>query len=111
MRTKIRENITQISGVETNPFRRYIGDIKLNDFILVLEEEKTKAEKMGYSNLDISIEEDAGIVDIYLYGDRNLTEDERDIEANLKAQDEATKAIETQKDAVKAVQKKLDDIK
>lgn len=77
MRTKINEQVAEISGIDTVPFRRYTGKIKLDDLMMVLEKEKSNAELSGYSNLELSINEDAGIIDIYLYGDRDLTEDEK----------------------------------
>jgi hypothetical protein len=83
MRTKIKENIYQISGTETKPFRRYIGKINVNELIDVISKEKEISEKKGYSNLELSITEDTGIVDIYLYGDRDLTEEEVDLDERI----------------------------
>ena len=83
MRTKIKENICQISGTETKPFRRYIGKINVNELIDVISKEKEISEKKGYSNLELSITEDTGIVDIYLYGDRDLTEEEVDLDERI----------------------------
>ena len=76
MRTKINELICQISGVETEPFRRYVGKINVNELIDAITKEKEISEKKGYRNLELSVEEDIGIIDIYLYGDRDLTEEE-----------------------------------
>lgn len=83
MRTKVNEEITQISGIETNPFRRYVGKIKVDELLNVLTEEKEKAEIKGYSNLEILIQEDTGIIDIYLYGNRDLSEEEKDTDERM----------------------------
>lgn len=83
MRTKINEFICEISGVETEPFRRYVGKINVNELIEVITKEKEISEKKGYSNLELSIKEDTGIIDIYLYGDRDLTEEEVDLDERI----------------------------
>lgn len=76
MNKKINEVITQISGVYTNPFLRYNGKIDLNELIDVLIKEKEKAEKIGYGNLKLLISSDSSLIDIDLYGDRDLTKEE-----------------------------------
>ncbi len=83
LRTKINEEIIQISGIETNPFRRYVGKTNIDTLINDLEQEKIKANKNGYTNLEVLIKEDDGIIDIYLYGDRDLTEDEKEIDERI----------------------------
>jgi|TARA_R110000765_G_scaffold358323_1_gene448600 hypothetical protein len=83
MRTKINELICQISGVETEPFRRYVGKINVNELIDVIAKEKEISEKKGYNNLELHIAEDTGIIDIYLYGDRDLTEEEVDLDERI----------------------------
>lgn len=76
MNKKINEVITQISGVHTNPFLRYNGKIDLNELVDVLIKEKEKAEKIGYQNLKLLISSDSSLIDIDLYGDRDLTKEE-----------------------------------
>ena len=83
MRKNVNEQIGQISGTETNPFRRYVGKINLDDFIFVLEQERKKSKLNGYSNLELIIKEDGGILDIYLYGDRDLNDDEKDMNERI----------------------------
>lgn len=83
MREKIHEEISQISGTETEPFRRYCGKIDVESFISILQEEKQKAEASGYTNLKLLIREDTGIIDIDLYGDRKLTDEEKDIDERI----------------------------
>lgn len=97
MNKKISEQVTQISGVDTDPFRRYVDKINLDYFMIVLKEEKIKAESNGYSDLELLIKEDRGIVDIYLYGKRDLTEDEKDtreiIAVMTRAKDKTSKGL------------------
>jgi len=83
MRTKVNEVITQISGTKTNPFRRYVGRIKVDELLNVLSEEKEKSEIKGYSNLEVSIQENMGIIDIHLYGDRDLSKKENDVDERI----------------------------
>lgn len=104
MRTKITEEITLISGVDTNPFNRYVGKISLNELMNRLNKERTKAEEMGYENLEVLIQENRGIVDIYLYGDRGLTEEEKDMDeriAVIARQKEKTSKGLTRKDLIR----------
>lgn len=83
METKINEEIIQISGIETKPFCRYVGKINLDELLKKLTDNKLKYELDGYSNLELSINEDCGIIDIYLFGDRNLIEEEIDIRERI----------------------------
>ena len=48
MRTKINELICKISGVETEPFRRYVGKINVNELIDVITKEKETQPKLSF---------------------------------------------------------------
>lgn len=75
---KTNEEIKQISGIDSNPFKRYAGKINLNEFIGVLKQERIDAEAKGYSDLELLIQKDGGMIDITLYGTRDMTEEENE---------------------------------
>lgn len=83
MSEKISEKITEISGINTKPFHRYVNKIPLNDFINTLKNEKIKSNHNGYNNLSLMIKENRGIIDISLYGDRDLNEEEKKINERI----------------------------
>ena len=74
MRTKINELISE---------RRYIGRITVDDLIDDITKEKEISEKKGYRDLELDINEDTGIIDFYLWGDRDLTEEEVDLDERI----------------------------
>ena len=74
MRTKINELISE---------RRYIGRITVDDLIDDITKEKEISEKKGYRDLELDISEDTGIIDFYLWGDRDLTEEEVDLDERI----------------------------
>ena len=69
---KITEEIKQISGIETDPFLRFSYIIPLEDLIELLVESRDDGHRKGYENLKLHVSEDDGIVDMSIYGDRNL---------------------------------------
>ena len=72
----VKELITEISGVDTDPFNRYVGDISVERLVKDVEQHSKQAKNNGYGNLTVRIETDSGITDVYLYGEReyNTTE-------------------------------------
>jgi hypothetical protein len=85
MNNKITETIVEISGIRTNPFRRYVNNIPLLEFLDILDYERTIAHMKGYYNLQLAIRMDAGIIDIDLVGDREKTIDELNVEDHIAA--------------------------
>ena len=69
MKDKITEHIEDLP--------REISKINVNSLIDNLTNLKKKYEKKGYRNIDVSIREDLGIIDMSVYGDRDLTEKEK----------------------------------
>ncbi len=69
MRDKITEHIEDLP--------REVGKINIDSLIDSLTNLKNKYEKKGYRNIEVSIREDLGIIDMFLYGDRDLTEKEK----------------------------------
>ena len=67
--------IKQISGVNTNPFLRF-SDIPIDQLIELLTTSKNEVETLGFTDVKVSITEDGGMVDINLYGDKDLTQRE-----------------------------------
>jgi len=61
----------------TDSEKRFTGRINLDVLIDSLINERNKAKENGYSDLEISIDEDNGIVDLYFYGNRDLTKTEK----------------------------------
>ena len=41
---KVREHIMEISGINTEPFNRFVGDIPVDELIKLLRESKKKCE-------------------------------------------------------------------
>lgn len=76
MNNKKREHIETISGVGTEPFLRFVGDIPIDRLIELLIESRDNGTKLGYDNLKIGIREDTGIIDIDLYGERPFNDEE-----------------------------------
>jgi hypothetical protein len=70
---KIRVNVEEDS---CTPFKRYVGDISLNHFIVILTKARDEYEKRGYSNLELVINKDCGCINMYIYGERDLNESE-----------------------------------
>jgi len=70
MNNKKKEHIETISGVETNPWLRFVGDIPINQLIELLINSRNNGVNLGYENLKVLIKEDTGIIDIDLYGER-----------------------------------------
>lgn len=68
--------IQTISGVGTQPFLRFVGDIPINDLIEILIKSRDNATQLGYDNLQIHIQEETGIVDIGLFGERPFNDKE-----------------------------------
>ena len=68
-------HIKDISGVNTNPFLRF-SEIPIDQLIELLTTSKNEVETLGFSNVKVSITEDGGMVDISLYGDKDLTPSE-----------------------------------
>ena len=68
--------IQTISGVGTQPFLRFVGDIPINDLIEILIKSRDNAAQLGYDNLQIHIQEETGIVDIGLFGERPFNDKE-----------------------------------
>jgi hypothetical protein len=68
--------IQTISGVDTQPFLRFVGDIPIDDLIGVLIKSRDNATQLGYDNLKIHIQEETGIVDIGLFGERLFNDKE-----------------------------------
>lgn len=73
---KINEKIIEISGIDTEPFIRFSYKIPLDKLIELLMYSKNECQKKGYENLSLWISEDDGLVDMSIYGDRDLNEDE-----------------------------------
>ena len=44
---------------------------------------KNKYKKKGYKNIELFIREDLGIIDMSVYGDRDLTEEEVDLDERI----------------------------
>lgn len=76
MNNKKREHIVTISGVGTEPFLRFVGDIPIDRLIELLIESRDNGTKLGYNNLKIGIRENNGITDIDLYGERPFNDEE-----------------------------------
>jgi hypothetical protein len=76
MNNKKKEHIETISGVETNPWLRFVGDIPIDHLILPLINSRNNGVDLGYENLKIVIKEDTGIIDIDLYGERPFNDEE-----------------------------------
>tara|TARA_B100000575_G_scaffold254355_1_gene223463 strand:- start:2523 stop:2825 length:303 start_codon:yes stop_codon:yes gene_type:complete len=71
MKDKITEHIEDLP--------REVNKINVDSLIDNLTNLKKKYEKKGYRNIEVSIREDLGIIDMSVYGDRDLTEEEVDI--------------------------------
>jgi len=69
MKDKITEHIEDLP--------REVSKINVDSLIRNLTNLKKKYEKKGYRNIDVSIREDLGIIDMSVYGDRDLTEKEK----------------------------------
>ena len=69
MRNKITEHIEDLP--------REVSKINVDSLIDNLTNLKNKYEKKGYRNIEVSIREDLGILDMALFGDRDLTEKEK----------------------------------
>jgi hypothetical protein len=68
--------IQTISGVDTQPFLRFAGDIPIDDLIEALIKSRDNATQLGYDNLQIHIRVETGIVDIGLFGERPFNDKE-----------------------------------
>ena len=88
----INKNVIGIHGratdftnerIELISKRRYIGRITVDDLIDDITKEKEISEKKGYRDLELDISEDTGIIDFYLWGDRDLTEEEVDLDERI----------------------------
>ena len=69
MKNKITEHIEDLP--------REVSKINVDSLIDNLTNLKNKYEKKGYRNIEVSIREDLGILDMALFGDRDLTEKEK----------------------------------
>tara|TARA_S200002703_G_scaffold41860_1_gene36289 strand:- start:13 stop:303 length:291 start_codon:yes stop_codon:yes gene_type:complete len=69
MKNKITEHIEDLP--------REVSKINVDSLIDNLTNLKNKYEKKGYRNIEVSIREDLGILDMTLFGDRDLTEKEK----------------------------------
>jgi len=76
---KINEEILEISGINTKPFTRFSYKIPLDKIIDLLTESKEKCKEKGYTNLTLWVSEDTGLVDMSIHGDRDFTEEEKDV--------------------------------
>jgi hypothetical protein len=76
MNNKKKEHIETISGVETNPWLRFVGDIPIDQLIELLINSRNNGVNLGYENLKVLIKEDTGIIDIDLYGERPFNDEE-----------------------------------
>jgi len=72
----ITEKIKEISGTETEPFKRFSYKIPLDELIVLLNKTKQECEGLGYSNLKLHINEQDGLIDMYAYGDREYNQEE-----------------------------------
>jgi hypothetical protein len=73
------EQIKEISGIDTKPFKRFSYKINLDEIIELLTKSKIECENKGYTNLKLWVSENSGLVDMSIYGDRELNEEEKDI--------------------------------
>ena len=69
MKDKITEHIEDLP--------REVSKINIDSLIDKLTNLKNKYEKKGYRNIVVWVREDLGILDMSLYGDRDLTEKEK----------------------------------
>ena len=69
MKDKITEHIEDLP--------REVNKIDIDSLIDNLTNLKKKYEKKGYRNVEVWIREDLGIIDMSLFGDRDLTEKEK----------------------------------
>lgn len=69
MKDKITEHIEDLP--------REVNKINIDSLIRNLTNLKNKYEKKGYRNIEVWIREDLGIIDMSVYGDRDLTEKEK----------------------------------
>lgn len=69
MKDKITEHIEDLP--------REVSKININYLIKNLTNLKNKYKKKGYKNIEVFIREDLGIIDMSVYGDRDLTEKEK----------------------------------
>ena len=69
MKDKITEHIEDLP--------REVNKINVDSLIDNLTNLKNKYEKKGYRNIEVWIREDLGILDMSLFGDRDLTEKEK----------------------------------
>ena len=81
--------IQTISGVDTQPFLRFVGDIPIDELVETLIKSRDNATQLGYDNLQIHIQEETGIVDIGLFGEKPFNDNE------LKQIDEISVIIRT----------------
>ena len=70
------ELILDVSGINTQPFKRFGYHVSLDELITILTEKRKECIERGYSNLEIYIDQMDGMVDMSIHGDRNMTEDE-----------------------------------
>lgn len=69
MKDKITEHVEDLP--------REVNKINIDSLIRNLTNLKNKYEKKGYRNIEVWIREDLGIIDMSVYGDRDLTEKEK----------------------------------
>ena len=75
MKDKITEHIEDLP--------REVSKININYLIKNLTKLKNKYKKKGYKNIELFIREDLGIIDMSVYGDRDLTEEEVDLDERI----------------------------
>jgi hypothetical protein len=73
------ELIKEISGIDTEPFKRFSYKIDLDELINLLVKSKIECEHKGYKNLKLWVSEDTGLIDMSIYGDREFNEEEKDM--------------------------------
>ena len=73
IKTKMKDKITE--HIEDLP--REVNKIDIDSLIDNLTNLKKKYEKKGYRNVEVWIREDLGILDMSLFGDRDLTDNEK----------------------------------
>lgn len=93
----ITEKIKEISGTETEPLNRFSYKIPLDELIIMLNKTKQECEDAGYSNLKLHVNEQDGLIDMYVYGDRELNDSEKDVVEILqvvgRTKDKTTKGL------------------
>jgi len=73
------EKIKEISGTDTEPFNRFSYKIPLDELIILLNKSKQECEVLGYSNLKLHVNEQDGLIDMYVYGDREYNQEELEL--------------------------------